>query len=230
MPMQGNGGADEGQFRAGEEPVLIRETDRLPWLEGDEEPEQITVDTGRVLALGLIALLVMVVIMAALWWMMSDRAGDGVQEEGTTIQAPDEPYKTRPEDPGGREVAGTGDTSFRVAEGQAAGGRIEELPSVPAPEESEPEAETRPAAPADRGPQGVGVQVGAYSTRATAQSGWVQLINRFEILQGREHRIVEGRVDNAIVYRLQAVTADEDSADMLCESLKAEGGDCQVKR
>ena len=230
MQMQCNGGTHDDPFGDDGELALIGDADRLPWLEGDDEPEQAAVDTGRVLAFALIALLVVVVILAGTWWALSGRGANGVQDEGTTIEAPDEPYKTRPENPGGREVAGTGDTSFRVAEGQEAAGRIEDLPPVaPEPAATPAESSASPQ-PADEGPSGVGVQVGAYSTRASAQAGWAQLIGRYEALQGRQHRVVEGRVDNGIIYRLQAVAADDDSADMLCENLKAEGGDCQVKR
>ncbi len=226
MQIQGSGRGQDDPFHAYEELALAGgEGDRLPWLEGDEEPEDHTVDTGRVMAFALVGLLILVLLLGSLWYAFSDHVGSGTQDDGTTIEAPDEPYKTRPENPGGREVEGTGDAAFRVAEGQAAGGKIEDIAPVP----PAPAQEGAPPPP----PQdlsGVGIQVGAYSTRASAEAGWAQLIRRYESLQGRQHRIVQGLVDNAVIYRLQVVAGDEDSADLLCEALKGEGGDCQVKR
>jgi hypothetical protein len=77
---------------------------------------------------------------------------------------------------------------------------------------------------------GIGVQVGAYSTRAAAEAGWTQLSGRIEPLQGRSHRVVEGTADSGTIYRLQAVAGTVAEADALCRSIKASGGDCQVKR
>jgi len=76
----------------------------------------------------------------------------------------------------------------------------------------------------------VGVQVGAYSNRAQAEAGWTQLAGRFEALQGRNHRVLEGTADSGTIYRLQAVAGSAAEADTLCRSIKAAGGDCQVKR
>jgi hypothetical protein len=77
---------------------------------------------------------------------------------------------------------------------------------------------------------GIGVQVGAYSTRAQAEAGWSQLTGRFDVLQGRGHRILEGTADSGTIFRLQAVAGSAAEADTLCRSVKAQGGDCQVKR
>ena len=77
---------------------------------------------------------------------------------------------------------------------------------------------------------GIGVQVGAYSTRAQAETGWSQLTARIEALQGRNHRIVQGTADSGTIYRLQAVAGTVAEAETLCRSIKSQGGDCQVKR
>jgi hypothetical protein len=60
---------------------------------------------------------------------------------------------------------------------------------------------------------GVGVQVGAYSTRAQAEAGWSQLATRYEVLQGRSHRVLEGTADSGTIYRLQAVPAARTKPD-----------------
>ena len=148
--------------------------------------------------------------------------------DGGTIEAPDEPYRTRPDDPGGRQVEGTGETSFEVAEGKKVEGRIAgsgEVPqAVPGPSIDREQAD----APASAG--AVGVQVGAYSSREAAETGWSTLAARIEALQGRNHRVVQGTADSGTIYRLQALAGTVAEAETLCRTIKSQGGDCQVKR
>jgi hypothetical protein len=42
--------------------------------------------------------------------------------------------------------------------------------------------------------------------------------------------VVEGVADSGTIYRLQALAGSVAEAETLCQSLKAAGGDCQVKR
>ncbi len=74
------------------------------------------------------------------------------------------------------------------------------------------------------------MQVGAYSSREAAEAGWTALTARLAPLEGRSHRVVEGRADSGRIFRLQAVAGSAAEADALCRSLRAAGGDCQVKR
>lgn len=230
-----SGGGDRQQPRdasAEGELVLSEEETRLPWLDDhdDDEDEQ-GVDTMRILIFALGALGVLLVVLGVVWWTMRDAPSGKLLPQGSVIAAEPGPYKTRPERPGGIEFAGTGDSAFRVAEGQVPKGRIAEfapVPTAPVPEKADA------AVPADalakqEAAQGAAVQVGAYATKAAADAGWVALINRFEILQGRRHRIVQGVVDGSIVYRLQVGAANLSDADSFCTSFKAAGGDCQVK-
>src|SRR5690606_6923850 len=101
----------------------------------------------------------------------SDRGEDELLADGSVIEAPDEPYKTRPEDAGGREVAGTGETSFKVAEGRTVEGRIAGSGVAPAPSIDREQADAG-AADAEAPSSAIGVQVGAYSSRAAAEAGW----------------------------------------------------------
>ena len=75
----------------------------------------------------------------------------------------------------------------------------------------------------------MGVQVAAYSTRASAEAGWSRLSTQYEALSGLKHRIVEGSADIGTVYRLQVLAGDVPSANALCSRLKAAGMACQVK-
>ena len=77
---------------------------------------------------------------------------------------------------------------------------------------------------------GVGVQVGAFGSLASAEAGWNALVGKSAALKGIKHRVIEGSADIGKVYRLQAVAGDAAAADALCGKLKASGISCQVKR
>lgn len=205
-----------------EQLTLADEDERLPWLESDDEQaDEAGVNTGFVMMIALAGLLVIAVILGLIWWLGRDNAGNGPAADGSTIAAPTEPYKSRPADPGGAQVTGTGDMSFEQGEGQT---RETQIAPGPVPTPGFTEEVGGQAAPA-----GVGIQVGAYSTREQAQSGWTTLRQRFDVLGGLNNRILEGEVDGAKVYRLQAVAGDAASARTICNAIKAAGGDCQVK-
>ena len=230
MAMPGGAGPvdldDEGEFES--ELELTGGDERLPWLESDEEPEQPGVDTGRVIAFALLGLLAVLIAVGALWLFLREDGSEALVADGSVIEAPDEPYRTRPDDPGGQQVAGTGNTSFEVAEGRQVEGQIAEVPPPsPSIDLEQAEGSTPEPTPAT---SSVGVQVGAYLSRAAAEAGWSTLTARLEPLQGRSHRVVEGMADSGRVYRLQALAGSVDEAQTLCESIKAAGGDCQVKR
>lgn len=201
--------------------------ERLPWLEADDDVDENEVDTGRVIAFVLAGLVVLGLIIGGLWLYFRDASSSALVADGSTIEAPDEPYKTRPADPGGAEALGTGATSFAVAEGMSPEGRVA-VDEAPRPSVDRDQAATE-AADEERGPAGVGVQIGAYSSREGARAGWATLASRFSALDGVKHRIVEGTVDGSPIFRLQAVAGDLAAARTLCDSLRESGGDCQVK-
>jgi hypothetical protein len=109
-------------------------------------------------------------------------------------------------------VAGTGDLSFEVGQGEGRESRLasdDPAPSIDIDAAAPTTAATpgtSPSPPART--TGVGVQVGAYSSRASAEAGWNQLRGRFEALSGLNHRILEGTADSGTIYRLQAVASD----------------------
>ncbi len=211
-----------------EQLTLADDEERLPWLESDDdEDDEGGVNTGFLATVALIGLLMIVLVLGLIWWFGRDENGDGPPADGSTIAAPQDPYKTRPDDPGGTQVSGTGDMSFAQGEGET---RESQIASDPAPAPGFSDAEDD----GDDGDgvsdtSGVGVQVGAYSNREQAQAGWNTLRQRFDALEGVNRRILEAQVDGATVYRLQAVASDAEAARTLCNAIKAGGGDCQVK-
>lgn len=213
----------------------LADTDSLPWLESDEEDEDAGgLDTGQIMlfAAGLVALLG--VVVGGVWWISNRTANTEVVADGSVITAPEGPIKTRPDDPGGKEFAGTGNVAPVVGEGGSRPAVVAEptMPALPGPAASPSAAATKPApaaSPSAAPVAGVGVQLAAYGTRARAEEGWQQVSRRTDALTGVKYRIVEGKVDIGTVYRLQAVAGSRAEADRLCAALKADGVDCQVK-
>ena len=90
-------------------------------------------------------------------------------------------------------------------------------------------ASAAPAAPAASS-GGVGVQVGAFSSKNAAEAGWSKLVGQANGALSRvSHRVIAGSADNGTIYRLQAVAPDVGAATARCSKLKAGGISCQVK-
>lgn len=219
--------------------VLSEEEEALPWLEAEEEDENSGWTIGQIIGWALLGLLAIAVIFSAVWWLNRDKTDPVLAADGSTIEASDDPYKERPDDAGGREVEGTGDTSFAVAEGenvdsQVADGSNGSGSSSSSNANSGSSSSSNSATSGSSGEasasEGVGVQIGAFSTRASAQSGWNQLGGQYSALKGQKYRILEGTADSGTIYRLQAVAADGAAADTMCRAIRSAGGDCQVKR
>lgn len=199
---------------------LALEDEQHPWLDGDED-EDAGLDTARIARAGIATLVVLLALGLAGWWLLVGPGEAAPEADGSLIEAPAGPYKVRPPERGGRTVEGTGDTSFQVAEGRTVEARIDRtrIPAAPASATATPQ------------PAGlVGVQIGAYPTKEAAEAGWQQMVVRLQILQGRSHRVVEGRADSDVIWWLQVVAGSVPEARDLCTALRREGGDCQVKR
>ena len=81
------------------------------------------------------------------------------------------------------------------------------------------------AAPASA--KGFGVQLGAFSSEATANTAWQALQGRFGAqLQDLSPQVVPADTASGRVYRLQASVADEAHARALCDALKKQSQAC----
>lgn len=208
----------------------------LPWLESSDYDEVERVDTGRIVGFMILALLALGLIIG-LFWLLANRGSDPeLAADGSTVAAPAGPLKERPKDPGGKVFEGTGDVAPAVGEGRTPQGKLAEAPPAPAPSptpsaSASPAAQGGGAATAGAAPSagGVGVQVGAYSSKASAEQGWQKLQRQTDALSGYRYRIEEAQVDIGKVYRLQAVAGDRASANRLCSTLKSSGIECSVR-
>lgn len=228
----------EGAYEQDEtqvEELDLDDDEPLPWLESSDYEEDEGVDTGRIVGFVILALLALGLLIGLFWFFTSRGADPEMVADGSTIAAENGPYKERPDDPGGKEFAGTGDVAPAVGEGQTREGRIADgagkgssagttasaQPSVDAPTTSS--ASESSAAP------GTVVQVSAIADRSRADEKWRELTRRSDALSGFKYRVEEARIDNGTVYRLQALAGDKAAARQLCAALKADGVDCIVK-
>jgi hypothetical protein len=219
---KGAGGKAPGGSKGGgpfEAELPLDLGDRLPWLEGDEEGER-DASAGRMIAALIAAIALLALAGGGFWYFRHRQQEAAMVLAGGVIKAPPGPYKVRPTDAGGAIAPGTGDTAFMVAQGKS--------PRAPIAAGAGGVDLVAPAVPASGSP-GVGVQLGAFSGADEAERAWPALEARFPLLAGLHHRVVEMPGDLGSVYGLQAVTANDASAQALCQQLRGGGLRCQVR-
>jgi hypothetical protein len=74
---------------------------------------------------------------------------------------------------------------------------------------------------------GVSVQLGAFSSQASAEAAWKSLSGKYASLGGLTKNVVAAPKDGGTVYRLRAAGAGAADA---CSKMKAAGGSCVVIR
>lgn len=195
--------------------------ERLPWLEPVEEVEETRGPSmGKMIGLVLLGILLLGAIVGGYsWWSQQGATSGG---SGELIAAPAEPYKIKPEDPGGMEVEGEGDTSFAASEGAEPQGKIDVAAVPEAPLVAEEEA-AAPASGASKAGSAGTIQLGAFSSEASANSAWKALSTRFKYLEPLTHSILEVKSGDKTLYRLRASGPD---AASLCGRLRVAGETC----
>ena len=211
--------------------------DRLPWLEAvEEDGDGGGPSAAKLVAAILIGLVAIGVIVGGLYWLGNRSQGGGGND---LIVAEQGDYKQRPENPGGLNLSGEGNTSVAASEGQQPQGRLNvnnvaEQPAAtsrpaaatPAPA---PQAPTRPAPQQPQrpaaAPGGPAIQLGAFSTPAAANSAWTALAGRFRYLAPLSHNVVSVQAGGRTLHRLRA--SGPDSAN-ICRRLQAAGEACAI--
>ena len=210
----------------------------LPWLapvEDEDEPRGIS--ARRMLAALVVVLLAGLIVAGTFFWL--GRREVAVNGPPELIKAPPGPYKVKPDNPGGLDIAGESETAFETSAGEDKDSKLDlnKLPETPvakAPPEAPKPAMTEPGKPAAATPpeaqptggSGSVVQLGAFANQAQAERAWTALSARFSSIAGMNKMIVPftGGI------RLRAGASSPAEARQVCQALKAAGENCFVAR
>lgn len=215
----------------------------LPWLEAVENEDGPRSISTRKMLVGLIfVLLAGAVVIGTMFWVgRRDPAPGGLPE---LIRAEPGPYKVKPANPGGLDVAGDSETAYSTSAGEDPDAALDvrKLPPemVPLPVETPAKApvpkkfppnEVKEPVPDEAGtpaaPSGPTIQLGAYGSSVKAETAWKLLSDRFPEVAALGKRIVAANVGGRPVYRLRA-TGSSDETRAACSALKAAGESCLV--
>jgi len=229
----------------------VEDGDRLPWLEAvDEEDSGEGPSALKLIAAVVIALVAIGLVVGGLFWLGNRGDGGGADGEPELIEAPEGPYRVAPEDRGGMKAEGEGGSAHAASAGQETQGnlsmRVPERPVAPGAPKGQPAQQPaqqagqpkaaapqpqpqRPAAqpapqPAASGPA---IQLGAFSSQASAQNAWRALSGRFRYLAPLTHAVVPVQAGGRTLYRLRA--SGPGSAD-ICRRLEVAGESCTPVR
>lgn len=213
----------------------------LPWLEPVENEDGPRAISARKMLVGLLLVLLAVAVVAGtmFWLGRQDPAPGGAPQ---LIKAEPGPYKVRPSDPGGLDVAGDSETAYSTSAGEDPDAALDvrKLPPEMTPlpvettqpatppkkippretKEPAPDEAARPAAPA-----GPTIQLGAYGSTVKADTAWKLLSGRFPAVAALNKVVVRANVGGKAIYRLRA-TGSSDQTKAACAALKAAGESC----
>ena len=208
---------------------------QLPWLQAvDDEDEPRGISARKMLAALLVVLLAAGLVAATFFWL--GKQGTSASGPAELIRAEPGPYKIKPSNPGGLNVAGESETAFETSAGEDPDSQLD-LSAVPeAPVAKPPRADPKPAqaappartdakpAPAPTAAAGSVVQLGAFANQAQAERAWTALAARFPSVAAMDKMIVpfSGGI------RLRAGAASPADARQVCQTLKAAGENCFV--
>jgi hypothetical protein len=211
------------------------EDGQLPWLEAvDDEDGPRGVSARKMLAALLVVLLAAAIVAGTFFWLgRRDPVGIGAPE---LIRAEPGPYKVKPVDPGGLDVAGESGTAFETSAGQDSDAQLDlnalaDRPVArpkpePKPGETVEPSVEKPAAPPGQpsGAKGSIIQLGAYKNTAQAERAWTALSNRFPDVAAMTKLVVPFSGG----FRLRAGAGSPAEARQICRALQAAGESCFV--
>jgi hypothetical protein len=214
---------------------MATQEQNFPWLEAvEDEDDAPRLSAGRMLMALVLVLLAGALIAGTMFWLGRRNAeGTGAPE---LIRADPRPYKVKPSDPGGLDVAGESGTAYATSAGEQPDAQLDlsavpEEPvartkaAEPAPAaEPDSKAEAAPAVPS--GPPGSTIQLGFYPSQAAANSSWDALSGRFSAVAGASKLVVPYQSG----FRLRAGFGSPTEAGRACQLLKVAGEACFVVR
>lgn len=212
--------------------------EQLPWLQAvEDEDEPRGLSARKMLAALLVVLLAAALVAATFFWLgRRDAVVNGAPE---LIRAEPGPYKVKPPNPGGLDVAGESQTAFETSAGEDKNSQLDlnavpEAPVTPPPKEALeaapkriPPNETKvPVEPAPKptGAAGSVIQIGAFANRAQAERAWSALSARFPTIAAMNKLVIpfSGGI------RLRAGAGSPAEAKQACQMLRAAGENCFV--
>lgn len=213
----------------------------LPWLEAVEnEDGPRAISARKMLVALLLVLLAAAVVAGTMFWVGRQSPAQGGAPE--LIRAEPGPYKIKPTDPGGLDVAGDSETAFSTSAGEDRDATLdvrklpEEMTPVPAetpqtatPPKKIPPNEVKEPAPDEpagaAAPTGPTIQLGAYASTVKAETAWKLLSGRFPAVAALNKVIVTANVNGKAIHRLRASGSSEQTR-AACSALKAAGESC----
>ena len=207
---------------------------QLPWLQAvDDEDEPRGVSARKMLA-ALAVVLLAGLLVAGTFFSLGQRGAE-VAGPPELIEAEPGPYKVKPTDPGGLDVAGESETAFQTSAGEDNDAQLDlsAVPETPVakPVKPEPKPEapaTEPAAEpaAPTGGSGSVIQLGFFDNQTQAERAWSALSARFPNIAAMNKIVVpfSGGI------RLRAAAPSPAEARRACQALQAAGEKCFVAR
>lgn len=214
----------------------------LPWLEAVENEDGPRAISARKMLVALLLVLVAGAIVAGtmFWLGRQDPTVTGAPE---LIRAEPGPYKVKPTEPGGLDVAGESETAYSTSAGEDPDAALDvrklppEMaqppvePAAPAPPPKKtPPNETKEPAPdgaAPTVPSGPTIQLGAYASTIKADTAWKLLSGRFPTVAALQKSVATATVGGKSIVRLRAVGSSEQTR-AACAALRAAGESCLV--
>ena len=214
--------------------------DALPWLEAVENEDGPRAISARKMLMALLfVLLAAAVVAGTMFWIgRQDPAPGGAPQ---LIKAEPGPYKVRPSDPGGLDVAGDSETAFSTSAGEDPDAALDvkklpqemtplpvETPQTGTPPKKIPPNEVKEPAPDNAAPAGTSgptIQLGAYASTIKADTAWKLLSGRFPEVAALNKTVVTASVGGKSVVRLRA-TGSSVQTKAACAALKAAGENC----
>jgi len=211
--------------------------EQLPWLEAvDDEDGPSGIPARRMLAALLVVLLAAALVSGTFFWLGRQNAAE-VAGAPELIRADPKPYKVKPTDPGGLDVAGESETAFQTSAGEDTDAQLDlsRLPEQAVAPPPKPVAEPKPAEapkpqPKEAAPEqpaggkGSVIQLGAFANRAQAERAWSALSARFPSVAAMNKMVIpfSGGI------RLRASAPSPAEARQACQALKVAGENCFV--
>jgi hypothetical protein len=213
----------------------------LPWLEAVEnEDGPRAISARKMLVALLLVLLAGAIVAGTMFWI--GRRDPAVTGAPQLIRAEPGPYKVKPTDPGGLDVAGDSETAYSTSAGEDPDAALDvrklppEMAQLPpetaeqSPPKKAPSAETKtptPDATAAAVPSGPTIQLGAYGSTIKADTAWKLLSGRFPEVAALQKSMVTAIVGGKSIVRLRAVGSTEQTRTA-CAALRAAGESCLV--